>query len=147
MSTEYTRQEAAKLQAILNQEKYVEQMKFRADMAKRKAQLAKRQYDEAVATLIDTIKADSSQMLLPGMEDDNEPQKLPTWQDTPIHVVVGDKAIVEKLAEYNIRDLGQLAAYTNAGHALTKVGLTEHQEAKVVEALRIYWESEPGAGE
>jgi hypothetical protein len=141
--TEYTRQEQAKLAAILSQEKYVELMKLRADMQKRKAALAKRQYEHAVATLMETIKSDSSQLLLPGMED-ADPPRIPSWEDTPVSVVVGDKACAEKLAEYNITTLGQLAAWTNAGEPLTKVGLTEQQEAKVQTCLEIYWNSEPG---
>ena len=139
----YTRQEAAKLQAIMSHEKYVEQLQMRADIAKRKYQLARRQFDDAVAAMRELIKSDPAQQQLPGMEDDYQELRLPTWHETPIHVVIADKAIVEKLAECNINNMGQLAAYTNADQPLTKVGLSEQQEAKVIESLRIYWETEP----
>lgn len=144
--SDYTRQEAAKLQAIVNHESYIDKLQLRADISKREAALAKRQLDHAIAELRELIKSDASQQMLPGMETEYEPREVPTWKDTPISVVIGEKAIVEKLAEYNLTTLGQLATYTNADHPLTKVGLTELQEAKVIEALQIYWNSRPGEG-
>lgn len=145
MTTEYTRQEQAKLQAIMTYEHYVEQLQMRADIAKRKASLAKRQLEDGLAQLRELIKSDPAQQRLPGMEEQYDTPSLPTWHETPISVVIADKAICEKLAEFNIHTIGQLSTYTNADQPLTKVGLSEQQEAKVIESLRIYWESEPGA--
>lgn len=143
MSEEYTRQEAAKLHAIEEQERFIGRLQLRADMNKRIAAMSKRELDHAVAELREMIKTDASQQMLPGMETPYEARKIPTWEETPISVVIGEKSIVEKLAEFNITTLGQLAAYTNADQPLTKVGLTEMQEAKVIESLQIYWNSRP----
>ena len=143
-ATDYTRQEQAKLQAIMTYETYVEQLQLRSDIAKRKSQLAKRQLENALAELRELIKSDPAQQRLPGMEEQYDAPKLPTWHETPISVVIADKSICEKLAEHNITNMGQLATYTNADQPLTKVGLSEQQEAKVIESLRIYWETEPG---
>lgn len=143
--SDYTRQEAAKLAAIMDCEKHVDRLRLKADIAKRKASLAKRQYEHANEELHELIRADVQQTMLPGMESEPMERAVPTWQDDPVSVVVDDKAIVEKLAEHNITSLGQLAAYTNADQSLTKVGLTEHQEAKLVEALQLYWSDEPNS--
>lgn len=143
MSTEYTRAEAAKLHAIEEHERFIDRLQLRSDIAKRVAAMSKRQLDHAVAELREIIKSDAGQQRLPGMETEYVPRQVPTWQDTPVSVVIGEKGIVSKLEEFNIKTLGQLAAYTNADQPLTRLGLTEMQEAKVIESLQIYWTSNP----
>lgn len=142
--TDYTRAEAAKLDEIERLQAHIERLELRATQSKRKAALHKRELDEANEELHELIRSDVVQLSLPGMESGPIIRKMPTWADSPVSVAVVNKDIVAKLAEHGINNLGQLASYTRADYSLTQIGLTEHEEAKVVESLQVFWSEEPG---
>lgn len=139
----YTRQEAAKLQAIEQYEAYVAELETLAAIQKRKHKLAAERVDTAIAQMRRLINLDVTNVL-PGMEESRLPP-VPihaTWQDLPTSVVISDKEICQKLAEYNIETVGSLVIYLRSDSSLQDLSLSEDEEHEVLHDVQLYWNTE-----
>lgn len=121
-------------------QRYRENTEFELDQLKRRSKELRDTINHADKQIRAAIHQTGGQQILDGMDDVQFPPTRPSWRDASLAVVIGDEAIIEKLEGAGLTNFGELADYTEQGGSLCKqVGLTEHQEHRVIEAMQVYW--------
>lgn len=145
----YTRLEQAHYDEIKQTEVWVHQLEYAEELAKRQYDTAKRRLKEGTVGLRNLIHAGpGDQPRLPGMDQERMQRETPPkrWEELPIGFAIHDKRDSTALIEFGIETIGQLAKYTNGGGKLIAIGgVDEHGEARIVEQLQLFWESNPGS--
>lgn len=135
-----TNGEARSLELIRAWEKYREGIEFELEQVKRRAKMLRADIEHSEQQIRKAIKSDDSQLTLEGMDDVGFPPSRASWRDATLEVVLGNVPALKKLNEKSIYTLGDLSDLTNGGGSLIQhCGLTEQQEAAVLDAMNIYF--------
>lgn len=111
------------------------------DQIKRRSKILKEEVRWADDNIRTAIRADESQLTLEGMNDVGFPpdDEDKDWRSTPLWVVIGRGPALEKLEQCGVMTAGELAAFTENRSLISDAGLSEAQEAKVIESLDTFF--------